>query len=137
MIDIKVPPTQPAYTQYEMRRVNSFFLVLLLALSLAVSGVASATAPAKAEGVTLLLCADGREFTVTLDATGNPVPAHRAHGLCSDCVVAAEAVMPGVAVALGATTFALCPAIAVVAAAPVDRRHLRPEPRGPPSETEA
>lgn len=69
-------------------------LLLILALTLAATSVQAAVMHAEMQGATQMeICADasGGVMTITLDATGKPIPtAHR----CPDCTAAIAALLP-------------------------------------------
>jgi hypothetical protein len=110
---------------------------LLTALALVAAmlgqGYAQVRAPASAR-LELVLCADGAERTIQVDARGVPVePGHCAEGLCPDCIPTPPlALAAGPATAPGAPRLARDEPPPPVAGA-ATHRWSAPLPRGPPS----
>lgn len=107
--------------------------VALMALALALSGMAAAMPLAKAPGgAVFVICAEGGSATVMLDQDGNPVAPVKDCANCPDCLApTALLTIPSRGLPVRHATFHTVQARVNTLTLPA-RPHLRPETRGPP-----
>lgn len=107
--------------------------VVLVALALALSGMAAAMPMAKARGgMVFVICTGGGSATVTLDQDGNPVAPMKDCANCPACLAPTALPTPPVrGLPARDLTYRVLQARVSTLTLPA-RPHLRPETRGPP-----
>ena len=113
--------------------VMRILTLALMALALALSGMATAMPLTKAPGgAVFVICADGGSATVTLDQNGNPVAPEKDCANCPNCLAPAALFVPPARDL--PQRFAICRPERKAADTLTlpGRPHLRPETRGPP-----
>ena len=114
-------------------RAQGIVLVILTAVALLLSGMATATPFAKTpDGTAFVICAEGGSATIILDQDGNPVAPMKDCANCPDCLApTALLTTPARTLPVRHATFHTVQARVHTLTLPA-RPHLRPETRGPP-----
>ena len=117
-------------------RAQGILLVILMAVALTLSGMATATSFAKTpDGTAFVICAEGGSATIILDQDGNPVAPMKDCANCPDCLApTALLTTPSRGLPLRHATYRTVQARVNTLTLPA-RPHLRPETRGPPPAT--
>lgn len=106
--------------------------ILALLAGVWVHGHAQAR-PRMHELAALVLCADGQEVTLLVDALGRPVaPPDCAPEFCADCLLVSPLAVGGEAAALAALAFTTNATLLPDRIAPADPAHAVFQPRAPP-----
>ncbi len=120
-------------TASPVTRAQGILLVILTAVALTLSGMATATSFAKTpDGTAFVICAEGGSATIILDQDGNPVAPMKDCANCPDCLApTALLTTPSRDLPVRHSTFHTVQARVNTLTLPA-RPHLRPETRGPP-----
>lgn len=126
----------PAFTGQISRMVQAvrFLLALSMIVSVALYGAVAAVASTQGTVVSeMVICSDGGEQTIWVDAAGNPAQSPDECCNCLKCLhISADGLMPVSVRSVFAQSTSSGPVRPAVAA-PAHRHHLRPQPRGPPA----
>ncbi|WP_432616741.1 DUF2946 family protein [Albidovulum sp.] len=113
--------------------IHRLCIAILVALSLMVSGVASAMPLSKAPGGTaFVICAETGSSTIYLDRSGNPVAPMKNCGTCPHCLLPTALLTPPSAEVPARCAIWESAQIRAAEATLPARPRLRPETRGPP-----
>lgn len=132
LIFVKVGPARDV-TSGGMERFCAWMIRALAALSLALSGAASAMPLMHGAGLTQIeICADGQASTIMLDRDGNPVEPAVECPDCPVCGTAPAALLQSPLQVLTQSFDATRALAGLTAVSALPRRHPVPQPRGPP-----